>query len=292
MIDLRIAKELIGMPMNITVEISSINQYLDIIKEIKRNYDCGFKGDALWYRGLSDFEKFSMLPSILRGQLFDYNDTQFYNEEIIFNSFKKESRSYIDVQNDNFLLLCYAQHFGVPTRLLDFSTNPLVALYFACKELKTKDGAIWILNSKKYNEEVLKIAKERENKEISIEQMQDVFVERVSKYTVPSKIYQFPIAVEPYYIDQRMNSQGSRFLLWGDTPVSLERLLCAEDYINNNFSNQNAFAKRLCIPSEKKVMLLNDLDMLGINEKSLFPGLDGVGKYIKNHFTIEKNKKK
>jgi len=55
--------------MNITVEISSINQYLDIIKEIKRNYDCGFKGDALWYRGLSDFEKFSMLPSILRGQL-------------------------------------------------------------------------------------------------------------------------------------------------------------------------------------------------------------------------------
>lgn len=39
-------------------------------------------------------------------------------------------------------------------------------------------------------------------------------------------------------------------------------------------------------------MLLNDLDMFGINEKSLFPGLDGVGKYIKNHFTIEKNKKK
>lgn len=292
MIDLRIAKELIGMPMDITMEISSLNQYLDIIKEIKSNYDCGFKGDALWYRGLADFEKFSMLPSVLRGQLFDYNDTQFYYEERIFNSFKKESRSYIDVRDDNFLLLCYAQHFGVPTRLLDFSTNPLVALYFACKDLKTKDGCVWILNSKKYNEEVLKIAKERDDEDISIEKMQDILVERVSQYVVPSKIYQFPIAIEPYYIDQRMSSQGSRFLLWGDTPVSLERMLCVDDYINNAFSNQNAFAKKLCIPSGKKATLLNDLDMLGINEKTLFPGLDGVGKYINNHFTIEKNKKK
>ena len=290
--DLRYAKDLIGMPMTLTLEISTLNEYLDIIKEIKNNYDCGFKGDALWYRGISDLEKFSLIPSILRGQLFDYNDTQFYNEVKIFNSFKKESRSYIDVQNDNFLLLCYAQHFGVPTRLLDFSTNPLVALYFACKDLKSKDGAVWIINSKKYNEAVLRIAKEREGADVSVEQLQDVLVERASKFVVPAKIYQFPIAIEPYYIDQRMSAQGSRFLLWGDTPVSLERMLCVDDYISRDFSNQNAFAKRLCIPSNKKVGLLNDLDMLGINEKSLFPGLDGVGKYINNHFTIEKQKKK
>ena len=45
----------------------------------------------------------------------------------------------------------YAQHFGVPTRLLDFSSNSLVALYFVCNEDKGDDSALWIINKFRFN---------------------------------------------------------------------------------------------------------------------------------------------
>ena len=289
--DLRYVKDAIGMPPD-TTEIHSLNEYLDIIGQIKSNYDCGFKGDALWYRGIANIDRYTLLPAVFRGTIFDKNEIRYYGEAKIFESFKKESRGYIDVQDDDFLLLCYAQHFGVPTRLLDFSTNPLVALYFACKDLKSKDGAVWVLNSNQYNKEVLRIARIHNNESITIELMQEMLVKSVSESSFPKQILQFPIAVEPYYIDQRMSSQGSRFLLWGDTPVQLERMLCFGDYINNACSNQDAFVKRIRIPHNKKASFLDDMDMLGINEKSMFPGLDGVGKYINIHFSVEQQRNK
>lgn len=141
------------MPYNHTIYIDSVKEYLEEISIITKKYDCGFKNEALWFRGIADLEKFSLLPSVLRGSILDENDSSFFNESEIFNAFKRESRSYIkDIDEDDTLsLMCYAQHFNAPTRLLDFTANPLVALYFACKDLKTKDGAVWILNSKLYN---------------------------------------------------------------------------------------------------------------------------------------------
>jgi hypothetical protein len=199
-----------------TTDITSIQSYLDIIEYVQKNYDCGFKNSSLWFRGIADLEKFSLLPTVLRGSILDNNEDAYIDEREIFNSFKKESKAFLNniADYDTMSWLCYAQHFNVPTRLLDFTSNPLVALYFACKDLKSKDGAVWLFNSKLYNSQVIHLIKERDGtSEAKIEIITNKLLDMVNgtEPSISTPIY--PIAFEPYYIDARMSAQSSRFLL-------------------------------------------------------------------------------
>lgn len=87
-----------------------------------------------------------------------------------------------------------------------------------------------------------------------------------------------------------MSAQASRFLLWGTTPVCLERMVTNFDFIEPETENPKAFIKRIGIAAKKKLSILNELDLMGINEKSLFPGLDGIGRYINEHFKVVRSK--
>ena len=281
----------VEVPLGRNNIVNDIQGFLTIIENVKVSYDCGFKGESLWYIGVSDMGRHFLLPSILRGSSSDNNDYKYEDEYEVYESFRRESRSYININDDNFLLLCYAQHFNVPTRLLDFTINPLVALYFACKELKSKDGAVWILNSKAYNKQVIKINNAHNLLVSDIKEMRHRMLDKIFHKETTLNTYNYPIAVTPYYIDQRMMAQGSRFFLWGDNAVCLEHMLTFDDYMDPDYSNVNAFVMKIKIPYKYKADLLNQLDMLGINEKSLFPGLDGIGKYIKQHYMVERSKK-
>jgi len=83
-----------------------------------------------------------------------------------------------------------------------------------------------------------------------------------------------------------MSAQSSKFFIWGNTPIGLERIFVNGDYINLESISEYTFVLRMIIPSNEKRRLTEQLDKIGVNEKSLFPGLDGVGKYINTHFKI------
>ena len=93
-----------------------------------------------------------------------------------------------------------------------------------------------------------------------------------------------PIPIEPYYIDTRMSAQESKFFIWGNTPVGFERIFANGDYISLESISENSFVLRAVIPGQEKRRLIEQLDKIGINEKFLFPGLDGIGKYINTHY--------
>ena len=107
---------------NITY-IESVSDFLNDIKGIRNK-----SGYTLFYRGHSD-KNYELKPSIYRNENFIKNEDKIYRETIAKVPYDFNGKSSIES-------LALMQHYGVPTRILDLTTNALVALYFACEESK------------------------------------------------------------------------------------------------------------------------------------------------------------
>jgi len=93
----------------------------------------------LWFRGHSEYS-FKLLPSILRKK------NESINEQAIYNEFIRRYPNHSLTHRDSIEWLTLMQHYGMPTRLLDWTSNLLVALYFACEDLEN-DGALFVYNT-------------------------------------------------------------------------------------------------------------------------------------------------
>jgi len=110
------------------MKIENINQFLDEIKSAISS--CA---NPPFYRGHSNKEKFKLVPFIYRDKRFIENEDKIYRETIAKVPYDFNGKNTIES-------LVLMQHYGVPTRILDLTTNPLVALYFACDDDKNKDA--------------------------------------------------------------------------------------------------------------------------------------------------------
>lgn len=114
------------------IYISSLTEYLNVIDHLSVRY----------FRGVTK-EEYKLIPSIAR----DWRGIDFTNyEKVYFDKFKNEARPYLTSSLSNesqWEWLMIAQHYGMPTRLLDWTTNPLVALYFACEKDHENNGKIY-----------------------------------------------------------------------------------------------------------------------------------------------------
>lgn len=121
------------------MKIENINQFLDEIKKLESK-----NGNSLFYRGHSD-KTYDLEPSIYRKDkktnklLYIENEDKIYRETIAKVPYDFNGKNTIES-------LVLMQHYGVPTRILDLTTNPLVALYFACVGDKDKDGEVIVFD--------------------------------------------------------------------------------------------------------------------------------------------------
>lgn len=215
------------------MEISNVTEYITIIDKLKDNYTYEVDSGTpivpnqkhlpkFIYRGHDDHENYQLLPGIFRWkkisvgyQVGEYSQLE-YN---ILTDFISESSRYIkDVPtNDIVAWMELAQHFGVPTRLLDFTENPLVALYFACNGSVDADASVWIVNEAYYNQIYFgspllftmwtnQLVGDIINREILYPQQLPADNTQYLKY---------PIIYRPTHREERMSTQ-SMFLCFGE----------------------------------------------------------------------------
>ena len=196
-----------------TFAVKNLNEYIDVImsfeKEIRKDKSSLKK---MVYRGMAD-ENWKLVSSIARKRNFEINEKEMIRE------FKYTNPNIFFGLGTNFEVLSYMQHYGLPTRLLDFTENPLVALYFACKEMKKSNGRIVCLydyidcSIDKYANILCDIACNSD-----INEKIDLYVTKydLSAFNFLHKMYTgYPyVLVKPPYWNERQKRQKSIFFIF------------------------------------------------------------------------------
>ncbi|MEE0547507.1 MAG: FRG domain-containing protein [Peptococcaceae bacterium] len=287
--------------------IHNLSEFLSVLNKYNTQFSRKHKTGGFIFRGMSN-ASWPLLPGIYREHQEDEitatvsdasSSKKIYqaSEYEILSHFKKEASGLLPhiPMKDDFTWLQYAQHYGVPTRLLDFTANPLVAMYFCCRSGSENDGVIWIINTVSFdywstNESVCDFLRRRGDIINFI--MQEVrgefdYGELVGE---PRDNKIRPLMFIPPYIDQRMSAQSSRFLIWGEKQSALEDMIKPDNEMqldtgmNVDFINDEHFLGKMIVPAECKKGIMKELDLLNINEKSIFPGLDGIGRYLNKYY--------
>jgi len=218
-------------------------------------------GDCFWvYRGQPDGSR-PLLPKAGRPEFYD-EVYERYRRDLLarktkkfllpkdlarFNVWSEQAVAYCDLlPENNFERLAYAQHYGLATRLLDWTSNPLVALFFAAesrdKHNGTLDGAVFAYAKQPY-----------------LDPKRDTFqsIQRVTMY-------------EPRPFDRRLLMQDALFTYHPEPNVALVARI--------QQSSSNLI--KIGVAAKSKDMILSELSGIGISRKRLFPDLEGLSMFV------------
>lgn len=293
---------------NYGIEITSVSSFIDEVNKIKD--DLYGSNEELFFRGQkTDF--WDVIPSIFRGNFLSVEHT------LMKGPLLKAPYEFISIKND-FEIMTKYQHYGMCTRLLDLTTNPLVALYFACEEygdvcykeieneedtkIQEANGVIFF--NKKYsvstNEINIKVIASLSQIDLSNDNTLESILRKLTERQAISKeleerwkskehyeefinIIQNNYIVIPPYNNERLSRQCGMFLLAGCFNFVYTESI-SESSIEKGYKDlRDEFNRKFFyISGEKKKEILEELDTYNINEATLFPELEHQLSYIKN----------
>lgn len=236
-----------------TVEICSIGDLLSEIKDIIKKTN-----NRLLFRGHSD-ESWDLLPSVKR----KCSDLE---ERYLTNEFRVKAPSRYNkcpAVNDYSSWLALMQHFGLPTRLLDWSYSPLVALYFAVSANNDfTSPCIWILSARTLNQN-----------------------QGFDPVVYPINAWSFEDLIEPAF--KKRPERGKVAVAMGiefDSRIQLQQgafTIHSSNIPLNKFEDASDFLVKLIIPRDCKDTLFEELQILGITKSYLFPDLASLSQDLK-----------
>ncbi len=253
------------------IRVKSWLHLIEILYDIPRDGHNRYRSDYV-YRGVAD-KKWELKTSLIRlGG--DYAKV----ERPLVRSFHKYAEPGQLPKEGSWIELAIAQHHGLPTRLLDWTLSPQVALHFATAEQNNydKDAAIWcvdIAEARSILPQKLRDFLIKENAYMFSVEMLD----RISKLRDFDKLHpgsEFVLFFEPPSMDARIVNQGAILSVMPGADLVLSDLL----------STHPNLYKRVIIPKELKWEIRDKLDQDNMTERTLFPGLDGLGRWLKRYY--------
>lgn len=225
------------------------------------------------YRGVSD-KQYGLVPKL--NWVCDHNLNL---EQSLLRNFRKYAYADLGNYNSFWQMLSLAQHHGLPTRLLDWSYSPLVAAHFATEDISEydKDGVIWCVNFTKVNENLPSVLKEELTKQNSNSFTIDMLEKHANDFEKLKSLSDKPYCLffEPSSMLDRIANQYALFSVVSDSSVLMSELLTDDE--------ENFF--RIIIPKEVKLEIRDKLDYINISERLIYPGLDGICKWITRRYS-------
>lgn len=268
----------------VEIQIKTLKAFSSAIEnKIQSSFD-----NTLWFRGCGN-SSYKLSPSIHRHPEISDPKEIIILEQKIINRFKQRSIPFLnrDLNLDNkWEVLFYMQHFGTPTRLLDWSESPYIALYFAAtcanykrngKKIEYQDDiAIWFLDPIKWNRKILEDVGFSEG----IISYESKLIDSFEPFTDYNLMREKPIAIYGTHNSGRIVAQRGVFTIFGKGIKPME-VLFEED----NFP-ADALIK-IIIPKDKINGILNSLISIGVTDSVVFPDLDGLSKEVKRFYKFD-----
>lgn len=232
-----------------TVEITKLSEFISYIEELPKGF--------ILSRGQNC--KYSLLPSGLRK---DSRSLRLYSKRTINDflvDFKIKSHNYMEQPwdiNHNLEWMMHAQHFGVPTKLLDFTYSHIFSLMFAVEDAfisKSEDASVWFLDPLKLNHESCRRSE----------------ILNISGNEIDPDMYDGPFVIQIRRSNNRINSQKGLFVYFPEESIPLETL-----------ANSDRFLQKVVIKKKYKKDIISSLYSIGINKTQIFPELQSVGQDI------------
>ena len=203
------------------------------------------------YRGQT--RDWPLLPSIGRylATVSGYDDWRGFHDDIIYEFLRLGHPYLAGLPTKGAESWVLGQHHGLPTRLLDTTTNPLKALFFAVNHPAddAHDGVVWIFSYTRWREDLGEEHKSFWDKEL--------------------------VPFLPAQLNPRLTAQEGSFISY---PLPKNRKPLTPI---NKLNQDDVSLSKLIIPAAAKAKLRRELQVLGVQYRLLFPDLDGVARSIK-----------
>jgi hypothetical protein len=199
-------------------------------------------------------------------------------EASLLRNFRKYARrDAVDVDSP-WDWLALAKHHGLPTRVLDWTFSPYVALHFATASpvRYDEDGAIWCVDyvtaTRRLPSRLSALLEQERSSVFTTELLSSVAagLEQLDELLGREHVVFF----EPPSLDQRILNQFAVFSLQGDATARMDEWL----------ERRPGLGRRVVIPAELKWEVRDKLDQANVNERVLFPGLDGLSRWLARHY--------
>lgn len=261
-----------------------------------------FRTPNTYFRGHADCN-YSLIPSVMRN-----NQLQMFEEDLYYDLIMECPNDFTDCDS-HFEKLVKMQHYGLPTRLLDITRNPLVALYFACATEPGKTGEVIILNSnrdnvKHHGSDVISVL----SSIATLKWKDKCHIDQIMQSSESSAKFNFDSVVR--HLVQEIREEKPYFQNKVDPSIMRETFFVKAMKSNDRIVRQNG-AFILCglnkevqekslnqlrggigdkkmivlIKRDTKKYIMESLNRLAINYSTLFPEIDCVSKYLTSKYS-------
>lgn len=262
-----------------TIKIGTINEVMRLLNDAKYNSCINRYRSPYFYRGIPD-DSYKLVTSLKRNCKTKQNELEKY----ILKQFTKYAAMYdAHLEQSIWYQMIIGQHYGLPTRLLDWTHSPLVGLHFATIEgnldnLDKSDCLLWKIDAN----ELKMLLPDKYKKHIMVDGLFVMTTSMLKGITNNLDEYDADmngaamIILEPPSIDQRIINQYSFFSVVPNNMEDIERFL---DKSTNN-------TVKYIIDKKIRWQLRDILDHLNMSERMIYPGLDGVAKWLTRHYFV------